>query len=497
VSFSTLKEFGLFSPQGAASPNKNWDMEKAKTVLAVVLGACVVLGAAAATTAAYSDLAGSRGRPPATTRPELSTAGGVSRRTDSGFVGAGWSLNPDTEAAISEALGKAGAADEAGLTMVFYTPQHDPHRVAGALQGKPARGRRVVGMTTHDGILTSDGYHSAETGVLGVLSTRLTDIASGIGVASFDEAPPRDAAKLALSRALTDAKKRKGDRATMLVLFSTMLTEESLLEGLAEELGSDVPLIGGTAAGLVSSMERKTKDVSSSMIVDDRVVERGVAVTLFYAAEPFAWAYGGGFLRGSGLGGVITSADSRLIRTIDGKPAVDVYDEWLGGRLNDAKATGKNVQNVLAFYPLVQTVTKNGLSHNQFIRAWPSNRADAPGSLTTGANVHVGETINTSEGSENILLNRFAALPRQARKNAGDSPVAAGLFFYCAGALQTIPREHRDNLASLVQQSMGDIPWIGLFTWGEQASVPGIGNQQGNLMASTLFFPAPSRRAAN
>jgi hypothetical protein len=66
----------------------------------------------------------------------------------------------------------------------------------------------------------------------------------------------------------------------------------------------------------------------------------------------------------------------------------------------------------------------------------------------------------------------------------------AGLFFYCAAALQTIPREHRGNLAALVQQSMGDMPWIGLFTWGEQASVPGIGYQHGNLMASTLLFPS-------
>jgi hypothetical protein len=394
-------------------------------------------------------------------------------------------------------LTKAGATDEAGLTMVFYTPQHDPHRVAAALRREAGPARRFVGMTTHDGILASDGYHSAETGVVGVISTRLAGITVGIGGASFDEAPPIEAAKLALSRALADADKTKDDPPVMLVLFSTMLTEEALLEGLAQEIGSHVPLIGGTAAGLVSSMERKTKDVSSSMMVNDRVIEHGVVVTVFYAAEPFAWAYGGGFLRGSGQGGVITRADSRLIQEIDGRPAIDVYDEWLGGRLKEAQAAGKNVQNVLAFYPLVQTLTRNGISHNQFIRAWPSHRADAPGSLTTGANVHAGETIYSSEGSENILLNRFAALPRQARKSAGDSPVAAGLFFYCAGALQTIPREHRGNLASLVQQSMGDIPWLGLFTWGEQASVPGIGNQQGNLMASTLLFPAPTGHASH
>jgi hypothetical protein len=470
-------------------------MSKLKTILAIVAGTCSALGAAAAATAAYTTLAAPLAHPtPRAAETNLPTAGGVARYTEAGFAGAGWSLDPETERATAEALAKAGTPGKDGLTMVFYTPQHDPHRVAAALRDASTTPGRVVGMTTHDGILAFDGYHSAETGVVGILTAHLGEITVGVGAASFEEGDPAHAARLALSRAVADANKTKADRPAMLVLFSTMQTEEASLEGLAEEIGSDVPLIGGTAAGLVSSMERKTKDVSSSMIVGDRVIEQGVAITVFYTPQPFAWAYGGGFMRGSGLGGVITSADQRLIRAIDGRPAEDVYDEWLGGRLKDAKANGKNVQNVLALYPLVQTVSKNGASHNQFIRAWPSNRPDAPGSLTTGANVRVGETIYASEGSENILLNRFAALPRQARRSAGDAPMAAGLFFYCAGALQTIPREHRGNLAALVQQSMGDMPWIGLFTWGEQASVPAIGNQHGNLMASTLLFPSSSQR---
>ncbi len=244
-------------------------------------------------------------------------------------------------------------------------------------------------------------------------------------------------------------------------------------------------------------MERKTKEVASSMFVDGQVVGKGVAVTVYYAPRPFAWAYSGGFTRGSGKGGVITDADGRLLRKIDGRPAVDVYDEWLGGRLNEAKKAGKNVQNFLALYPLVQTITKNGVSHNQVIRAWPSNKPEAPGSLTTGANVSSGEVIYTSEGSENILVNRFASLPRQAKKNANDMAASAGLFIYCAGALQTIPREHRGNIAALVAESMGDMPWIGVFTWGEQGSIPGIGYQHGNLMASTLLFPSADTPRAN
>ena len=427
------------------------------------------------------------------------TSGGSTRRDASGFAGVGWSINPDSERAVAEATSKAGGlTEQEGLTMVFYTPHHDPHRVAAAARRAGPPSRRNMGLTTHVGVLSSEGYFDAETGVVGVLTTHLTGVSFGLGIASFDEGTPAEAAKLAYGRAIADVHKTKNDRPAMIVMFGTMTTEEALLGALAQEAGPDVPLIGGTAAGLASMMERKTKEVASSMFVDDHVVGKGVAVTVYYAAHPFAWAYSGGFTRGSsGKGGVITDAEGRLLRKIDDRPAVDVYDEWLGGRLSEAKKAGKNVQNFLALYPLVQTITKNGVSHNQVIRAWPSNKPEAPGSLTTGANVSQGEVIYTSEGSENILVNRFASLPRQAKKNANDMAASAGLFIYCAGALQTIPREHRGNIAALVGESMGDMPWIGVFTWGEQGSIPGLGYQHGNLMASTVLFPSADTPRAN
>lgn len=426
------------------------------------------------------------------------TSGGSTRRDASGFAGVGWSISSDTERAVAEATQKAGGlTEQGGLTMIFYTPHHDPHLVAEAARRSGPPSRRNLGLTTHVGILSSEGYFDAQTGVVGVLTTRLTGVQFGLGIASFDEGTPAESAKLAYRRAIADANKSKTDRPAMIVMFGTMTTEETLLAALAQEAGADVPLIGGTAAGLASMMERKTKEVASSMFLDGQVVGKGVAVTVYYAPRPFAWAYSGGFTRGSGKGGVITDADGRLLRKIDGRPAVNVYDEWLGGRLNEAKKAGKNVQNFLALYPLVQTITKNGVSHNQVIRAWPSNKPEAPGSLTTGANVSSGEVIYTSEGSENILVNRFASLPRQAKKNANDMAASAGLFIYCAGALQTIPREHRGNIAALVAESMGDMPWIGVFTWGEQGSIPGIGYQHGNLMASTLLFPSADTPRAN
>jgi hypothetical protein len=74
------------------------------------------------------------------------TSGGSSRRNASGFAGVGWSTNPVTENAVTDAVAKAGVgADEGGLTMVFYAPHHDPHRVADAARrdNPPSRHNRA------------------------------------------------------------------------------------------------------------------------------------------------------------------------------------------------------------------------------------------------------------------------------------------------------------------------------------------------------------------
>jgi hypothetical protein len=236
------------------------------------------------------------------------------------------------------------------------------------------------------------------------------------------------------------------------------------------------------------------------MIVNDKVTAQGTSVAVFYSPKPFGHAYGGGFTRGSGKGGVITGAENRLIKTIDNRPAAEVYDEWLGGRLSDAKKAGRDVKALTGFYPLVRTLNgPGGVTTDQFTQAWPSYEPSEQGSLVTAASVAVGERLYTSEGTWNILLNRFAAMPRQAKASVKNITPVGGLFLYCGGALETIPRDNRGNMGYLVGKSMGDLPWIGVFSWGEQTNVEHIGNLQGNLSSVTLLFPstAPSVASVN
>ena len=153
--------------------------------------------------------------------------------------------------------------------------------------------------------------------------------------------------------------------------------------------------------------------------------------------------------------------------------------------MTEAVKRGENVINFCTLYPLCQTLG----SHNQFIRVWPSDDPSAPGSLRTGVGVREGATVYLSEGDWNILLNHFATIPQKARDSKPKMRPMAGLFIYCGGAMECIPKDQRQQMAVLVGQSMNDLPWMGVFTWGEQGNVPGVGNVHSSLSSCTVLFP--------
>lgn len=436
---------------------------------------------------------------PSPAAAEVKTSGGRSQKTSSGAAGVGWSTAANTEEATKIALKNAGV-DDADITFVYYTPQHDPKRIVATIRDREHPQRRLIGQSSHHGILTAEGYHTSPEGVVGVMAMKSRDLVIGIAAVGFDEVPKDhegEAAKLAYRRAVADAKKDIHEAPSMVLITPTNGGEEKVLQALADEVGPDVPLLGGTAAGPSREIVLAgTKGEGWSLVNNDTVLVNGVSVAVFYSRKSFGWAYGGGFGRASDKGGIITDSTPRLIRTINNRPALDVYDEWLGGAAKQALARGENMMDFCALHPLIRAIkskhgtTEADVSHSQFVHPRPNpDQETDPGSLIVGANVANGDSIYMSEGSWNILLNRFSQLPMQARTESGMQDPSAGLFIYCGGALDTIPYDNRANMGYLVSKSIGDVPWIANFSWGEQGHVRGVGNLHGNEMAGTILFP--------
>ena len=418
----------------------------------------------------------------------MPTSGGTLRWRKESFSGYGWSTSPQAPRATTQALSRATQEGSAApnFVIVFYGPQFKAEEIRDALHKVPNVNPHIFGMSTHEGILCADGYHTSKTGVIGLVAVQIQGISPGVGCASFEEALPAQAAKLALRRAIADAGPvAAGRKPAMIFLTVTSPNEDVVVASLGEESGPNIPLIGGTTAGSIDVTTGKRLP-TWSMIANDQVIKSGVAVTVFYSERDFAWSFGGGYRRTS-TSGVVTKGEGRIINEIDHRPAAEVYDQWLGGRVTQGSRQGINVAQFCALYPLCQTEG----TYNQFIRVWPSSDPKAPGSLQTLVDIHVGETLYFSEGTWNILLNHFASVPQKARDSRPDLSPMAGVFVYCGGAMSCIPPDQRPQMAFLVEQSMKGVPWMGVFSWGEQGNIPNVGNLHSSLSAATAFMPAP------
>ncbi|HOF17321.1 MAG TPA: FIST N-terminal domain-containing protein [Phycisphaerae bacterium] len=409
------------------------------------------------------------------------------RKTD--FSGYGWSIIPHTETALANAIAAAeGDASRAtDLIMVYYTHHHDPARIAKYFREKKGSKTHVFGASSDFGVVASDGYHESANGVIGLMSLKLSGARVGVGGADLDEVEsPEACIALALRRAMEHAGATPGKDQPSMILMSCTYDglEERIVSELTRQTGDAVPVLGGTSGGTAA---RGAEDCS--VIANDKVIRRGLTLCVWFTEKPVLWAFGGGFAR-TGKSGVVTRSDGREIWEIDNRPALDVYDEWSGGRLKEDMRAGVDMNKVTALYPLCRQVGAGETSRNLFIHAWPLADGATSKRIVSSASLWKGDVIHFSEGSWNMLLNRLGALSSQALGTVKRESVSAGFVICCEGVLKNIPDSQRDQIAQVINRTLGDVPWLGTFTWGEQGNFQGIGNFHGNLLMSVTLFPA-------
>ena len=454
---------------------------RTRMIIAVAVLTAIVIGALALVR---------NGKTPSSansTSPNLQS-GGRERSHDKCFSGYGWSINADTTKAVTQAIDAASRIERRSPQIIFvvYTHQHSPEQVVKAVRARLGPQTAIYGCSSDFGIIAPDGYHCSDNGVVGVLAMKTDKMNIGVGSADLDEAnSPEACATLALERAKTQAGISSKDDVPSMVLMCPTYDgmEERYVQAITTATGGEVPILGGTAGG---TDLRGTLDCSA--IANDKVVRKGLVVAVFRSTEPFGWAFGGGFSR-TGKSGVVTASTGREILQIDGRPALDVYDEWTGGMIKQAVKAGENPRKVTALYPLCRSVGSEGNTSNLFIHMWPSPSGPADGRLVSSANLSNGDVVHFSEGSWNILLNWVGQLPKLAKKEHPSMPVEAGFLICCEGIIMNIPESERNQIAQLLNHEFGDVPWLGTFTWGEQGNFHGIGNYHGNLLAGLTLFP--------
>merc|ERR550514_483459 len=277
-------------------------------------------------------------------------------------VAVGCSAAPDAVVAAEEAWwqvcqGLGGAAPE--LALLFCASDIDGAAVATALQrASEAKGgtTTLVGQTSQGGVLSKRG--GARLGLVGLQHAAWLLAVGEYPIIGAEHAEAAGAA--AATALLADAKRQSAGRVTsppdLLLLMSAPVGEEAVLRGVQRILG-DVTVFGGSSAdeSVLNNTEPggwwQVCGIASAEAW--RVSKDSVVMVGLYLRHPDACqcSIGSVYVPTKKMG-VATAASGRVIRTIGGKPAVEVLDGWCGGALKRQQSAGGGVVRAAALFPL-------------------------------------------------------------------------------------------------------------------------------------------------
>ncbi len=338
-------------------------------------------------------------------------------------------------------------------------------------------GCALHGSTSCAGVMTETGYHSADGRALGALGMRDPDGAYGVGMESLGD-DPFAAAKQASARAVAAAD-RPGETPAIVWVTAAPGSEERVIEGIEAFFGPDVPIAGGSSADNAVAGNWK-------QFTGDEVRADAVIVTAIFPSTEVHFGFHSGY-EPTPIKGVVTACEGRRVDAINGEPAAEVYNGWIGGILDDALATGADA-NILAdttLFPLGRVV--GSIRGTDYYMLSHPDSLTAKHGLTFFAEVSVGDEITLMRGTEASLVERAGRVAKGvlAADDADVDQVAGALVIYCAGCMLTVQPKMGEVVTGLCA-ALGDKPFLGSFTFGEQGCFLGGENRHGNLMISVL-----------
>jgi hypothetical protein len=262
-------------------------------------------------------------------------------------------------------------------------------------------------------------------------------------------------------------------------LFPTPGDEEPMLAGMFQTLGKKTAVIGGSAAD---------DDISGkwSSFTHEGVTRSGVVLAVCDWPWRLIVTYEAGYLP-TGKRAMVTAVEGRRLLTLDDRPAADVYNEWLGGRLARYLDTGGNVLAETTMNPL-GLPRRVGVA-NAYVLVHPERVIVPERALGLFADVAPGQEVALMTSWPEALVQRGAGVARSAlaRGKLKAEEVVGGLMVYCAGCALAI-RDRMPEMLAQLHSVVGNIPYASVFTFGEQGNVlPGVVDH-GNLMASMLLL---------
>ena len=238
----------------------------------------------------------------------------------------------------------------------------------------------------------------------------------------------------------------------------TTVNFDEFFAGLEGDLSSDrfLPIWGGGAGDNLAMRQ-------TYQYCDDEVVSDGVAYALLSGEALPAWAIDVGYVP---IGGErkVTRSQGNVIYEIDGKPALEVFHEYLSDPAL-AEDWGAQLANSFALCFRAPSYIKD---EDYIFRAVLSvNKAE--GSLTLATEVQEGTSVWFSSRNPEKVTTGLDLMATQIKQQLGDTQPKLVFHFDCTARGKIMFRDQEKlRILRRFRQAVGpDVPWVGFYTFGE------------------------------
>ncbi len=373
------------------------------------------------------------------------------------FAGVGLSKNKDSYQAGFDACTMAikqaggGAPD---ITFAFASAVFDQKELVRGI--REASGNAPLVGCTDAGEITNEGPTSKAVGVMAVKSDRVK-FYTGLG------ANVKGGAREAGQAVAREVKGKSGDGLRIFVMLPDVLTGNGadIVRGVLDVLGPHFPVVGGAPGD--DFIFEKTHEYRDDEVASGAVAGVGLSGD---------FSLGAGVRHGwvpIGLPMKVTKAQGAILYELDGKPAVNIYEDYFGQKAEELRKEA--LARLAITYPLGLKIPEY---EEEYLIRDPI-KANEDGSITCAAEIPEGSEIRLMIGSKEKAIEAAQDAARRLMKEFADDKTAPKfvLMFNCI-AREKLFGEHANEEIQAVLEIIGrDVPLLGFYTYGEQAPLGG------------------------
>ena len=243
------------------------------------------------------------------------------------------------------------------------------------------------------------------------------------------------------------------------LIFSDGLVENGsdLLHGIKDIMGLSFPIFG------VSSADN-LRFVKTFQYFNGTLMTNSIVGAVFAGEKLFGMGLRHGW-KPLGKPHTITEVKGNVIKKIEGKPAVAIYEEYFGKSREEIR---QSLIRMSIYYPLglyvpgeTEYLLRNAL------------RIDEDGGLVCQGDASEGNEVRLMMGTKDWALEAATQAAQEAKSTLKDKTIKAALIFESVSRNKLLGRLTEQELER-IKEVLGDIPILGICTYGEQAPLKSL-----------------------